>query len=203
MSSRLHVGIPKPSETEPLYDQRSSWAHRQGRPTNEDWRSSQHQPLIPLVTTVPAELHPPVQSAEETEHDGAVCDLNAQRAIEESKSNSRVDVRESSLGCETSLFGEIDYSGGRAKIGECPGKSENEVRCGNGARDRFGDTKLRKSYVTRCSNVWNTRCKSIDLRNSIVCREGRSPLPYFLQQSTSRHQLRSSQPLPGCSKRHV
>ena len=107
------------------------------------------------MATVPAELHPPVQSTEEAEHDGAVGDLDVQRTIKEGKSNSRVDVGESPLSCETGLVGEIDYGTGRAKIGKCPGKSENEVGCGNGSSNCSGDTELRNSYVTHCSDMWN------------------------------------------------
>ena len=100
------------------------------------------------MTPVPTKLHSPVQSAEETEHDGTVCYLNAQRAIEECKSNAWVDIRKGSLGCKTSLIGEVDHSAGCAKIGERSGKSEVEVGLGDGAGNRSSNTELCNSFVS-------------------------------------------------------
>lgn len=117
------------------------------------------------MTAVPAEFHSPVQGSEETEHDGAIRDLNAQRAIEEGESHSWVDVGESSLGCEAGLVREVDYGAGRAEVGERSGKSKKEVRGGNFARDRLGNTKLRHSCVGRFEI--RGRCRSRDSRNSL------------------------------------
>ena len=180
MSGGLHIGIPKSSEAEPLYHQRSGWVHRQRRPSDEDRCSSQYQPLIPLVTTKPAELHPPMQCTEKAEHDGAIGDLNAQCAIEERESNPGVDIGKGSLGCETGLVGEVDHSAGRAEIGERSPKSENEVGFRNGTGDCLSNTDLRDSSVRCCSDP----SRFWDSRSSIVSQEGRSPLPCFLQQST-------------------
>ena len=102
-----------------------------------------------MVTTEPAEFHSPVQRAEETEHDSTVCDLNTQCTVKERESNTGVDCRKDSLGCETCLVCEVDHSTGCTQIGECPSKSENEVRCGNRAGNGFGNTKLQSSNLSR------------------------------------------------------
>ena len=202
MSSRLNVGIPKPSKAKPLHQQRKSWAHCQGWPRNEDRRSSQYQPPIPFVTAQPAKFHPPVQSTEEAQHDRAVRDLNVQCAIQEREGNSRVDARKISLCCETGLVRKVDHGAGCAKIGKCSGESEKEVGPGNSAGDSFGYTELPNSTL-EIDPVHEPRGKVRDSRNSIASRWERNPLPYFLQQSTLRHPPQSSQPLPGCSKQRA
>ena len=49
------------------------------------------------------------------------------------------------MGRESGLIGEVDHSARRAKIGECPGKSEVEVGFRDGTGDSSCNTELRNS----------------------------------------------------------
>lgn len=88
----LQIRPPETREPDPLRDQRRRRIERQSRPCIEHGRGTERESRITLVATQARELHPPVEGAEEGDHDGAVSDLDVEGTVEDREGDARVEV---------------------------------------------------------------------------------------------------------------